>query len=241
MKLFIPYIILIVIILVLILFLYNCHSATIGSQRLWPVPTIKPPKELIVFLADKVMDASKLFLIKLSGTTIPSIFKNQQEREKVKQDAFNYFQKQFGLSNTFLNTLMFELTVNENANYHVEYISSKPNQKYTLVDGGYTAYIPKGMKLYGNYGGKNGVASNLSGLLAFGYYIFGENVIKYYGLCPLTSLETYDGNYTFVDCEVEVESGPLKGLKGKAQGIYINKKLKNGLNHIVIRNVLTFN
>ncbi len=241
MKQYIPHIVLIIFIIILAYLLYSCHTSTIGRQRLWPVPKIQSPKEMIVYLADQIMDSGKLFLIKTPGTTIPSIFKTPQELNRVKQDAFNYFQKQFGLSNTFLNNLMFEITVNPEGNYHVEYMSNQSNQKLSITDGGFTAYIPKGMTLYGNYGGKTGVASNLPGVLAFGYYIFGNNKVKYYGLCPLSTLETYDGNYTFVDCEVEVEEGALKGMKGKAQGIYINKKLTNGKNHIAIRNVLTLN
>ncbi len=235
-----------VIILLLLIFgwlVWGCYFPSI-AQRKWPVPKIEPNKEFIVFLQDKIMDSGKQFLINLPTVTdFPSVF-STKEREIVRQEAHEFFQKQFGLSNAFLKVFMYEITINPDAGYNVYHVQSNPGQKYKLIDGGFTAYIPAHKKLYGRYGGKSGVAGTIQGVLAYGYYIWGndEYRVRYKGMCPLSTMVTYDGNYTFIDCDVEIVKAPnpsLVGLKGKAIGIYKVNKLSNGLDHLVIRNVLT--
>ena len=229
----------------LIYMLYQCYFGGIGKQSIWPNPKMPKAEEFISFMADQVMDADKMFIIKMPGTkNFKSVFDNVNEQKEAERLATNFFKKQFGLSDAYLNVFMKELRVNDEAGYHANYIKSMPERKIPLVDGGYAVYVLPNKKLYGQYGGRVGVSSQKSGILAFGYYKMANMYkIRYWSMCPLTTYMTYDGNYTIVDCDIEIEDAPnrsLVGLKGKAQGIYRTTKL-NRLNHLTIRNVLTFN
>jgi hypothetical protein len=173
-----------------------------------------------------------------------TIFESDEEKEKMRLEATNYFKEQFGLSETFITTLMRELRVNDAGNYKAQSIKSNPNLNGTpVVDGGYAAYVPPGTMLYGRYGGKAGIKINKSGVLAYGYYIINGNYkIVYKSPCPLQSFKTYDADYNPIDCDVEVVASPkadLVGLKGKAIGVMRTAKLGGGKNHITIRNVLS--
>ncbi len=238
--------ILLIISLVLLWFLYKAYFPT-PTQRIWPASVARKPgnKEFITLLADQMMDDNKLFLIRYPTTkNFPSIFATEAERNAVEKSARDYFKKQFGLSDTYLNTFMFEIRVSEESGYHANHVKNQPGKQYPLIDGGFTVFIPPGKRLYGRYGGKTGVSSSIKGILAYGYYILGDDYkIRYVSACPLQQLQTFDGNYNFIDCDVKIEDATdkgLVGLMGKAQGMYKNWKLDNGLNYISIRNVLTF-
>ncbi len=227
----------VIVIIVLAYFLYTCHFGATSGQRVFPTPTTLEHQLMLVFVADAVMDADKLFLTKkLSGGDFISMF-NTQELETVKENSTKFFKEYFGLSDAYLNLAMSELRVNPKGNYRTPDGNS-------VVDGGFVVPVPKGMKLYGLYGGKNGVASDRAGVLAYGHYKIqdGYNII-YKSTCPLVSFSTFDGNYNPIDCYVEIIQSPNPreiGMKGKAIGVYKNTKVNNELNHIVIRNVLTF-
>ena len=62
--------------------------------------------------------------------------------------------------------------------------------------------------------------------------------IRYKGIYPMVTFNTYDGDVTGIDCGIEDDA---TGQTGLAQGIFFKKKLANGKDHIVIKNVLTLN
>ena len=226
--------------ILLLLFLYIQYAATgyIGQRR-WPVPTIKPLKEMSVFTMDKVMNKKDLFTFgSLSDESFPEVFKDKQRKQQLRKEAVAFFKKQYGFSDMYLNLAMKKVRVNDAAGYKV----SNKNDKH-ITDGGYIVFVPPGKRLYGNYGGTFGVTMRKSGIIPFGYYLFGQHEIKYFAICPMASTSTYDGDYTLIDCDVEITKSPNPaniGLKGKAQGMQKSFKLNNGLHHIVVRNVLTF-
>jgi len=225
----------VIVILLLLLFLstfflFKCYfGGTTGQRVSSMMPNLNPPKKTFVFIANAVMDSKKLFTTRKLSDNFVSVF-TDEERPVVEQEARTFFKNHYGLSDTFLNTFMTELTVNPKSNY----TDNESGER--IIDGGFVVMIPKGMKLYGKYGGKSGVASNKSGMLPFGYYMFNGKRIRYKGVCPMVAHSTYDGNYSPIDCLIE-----YNGMTGLAQGVYINKKLKGGMDHIVIKNVLTLN
>ena len=235
--------VILIIVIILIYLLYKCHFYNI-DQRIWYIPKIKKNKEVMLFEANAIMNSNDLFQIHLPGLSPPSIFKNNKDKKDAYIKAKKFYKNQYGLSDSYLNLFMHEVFVNRDADYGVVYMQSKTgNKKIKMKDGGFVVYVPKGKKLYGQYGGKYGVASDRPGSLAFGYYITNDNLINYFGLCPLVNFTTYDGTYTPIDCDVKIikaNNKKLIGLKGKAQGIYIDRKLKNGKNHVIIKNMLTF-
>ncbi len=58
------------------------------------------------------------------------------------------------------------------------------------------------------------------------------------GKCPMITFSSYDHKYTPISCVIEDDS---TGQTGHAEGIYIQTKLANGKDHILIKNVLTLN
>lgn len=244
-KLDYRFIIIVILILALVGIVYYSYSCFFPSmnQRIWPITKLPKHTEFITFVADSMLEPGILFQFNMPTEGFQSIFKSDDEKEKMKQDAINYFKEQFGLSETFITTLMREIRVNDAGGYKAESVKSNPNLNGThVIDGGYAAYIPPGTTLYGRYGGKTGVKINISGVLAYGYYIINDYKILYKSPCPLQSFKTYDADYNPIDCDVEVVSGTntdLIGLKGKAIGVMRTAKLNNGKDHITIRNVLS--
>ncbi len=218
------------VILVLVYFLYKCYfGATAGQRVSTMIPNLNPPSKMIVLIANSVMDSKKLFSTKKMDKNFVSVF-TDEERMKVKQEATAFFKDHYGLSDSFLNTFMTELAVNPKANY------TNMDSGKRIKDGGYVVMVIKGTKLYGKYGGTSGVASNKNVVLPFGYYMFNDTKVRYKGTCPMVTFDSYDASYTPISCKIE-----MNGLTGMAEGIYIKTKLKNGLDHVLIKNVLTFN
>lgn len=223
---------LLVVISLLAYFLYKCHKGATIGQRKMPVPNIQPPTLSMVFTADKVMDADDLFIMKLKLDRNLSVFKTDAERTSFKEKASKFFKEHYGLPSLYP---IMELRVNPKSKYQ-----SKGSM---LMDGGFATKIPKGMTLHGNFGGKDGVALDVPGILAYGLYRLPNGyVILYKSMCPMVTYSNYMWSVTPIMCDVEILESPNKseiGKKGKAIGTYFNVPLVNGKNHIVIRNVLT--
>lgn len=242
-KKYLPYIV----IVILIVMILNYHYYGPFEQRRWPVPKIKPTKEFILLFTDKIMDASKLFNIEFKkDPDYVDIFDSEEERASAKDEAIRFFKKQYGFSDLYLKLFLKRVMVNDESEYNVNYIKDKRFLGAQIRDGGYVVLVPPYTKITGRYGGKNGVVSSKMAIIPFGYYKFGKNneyQIKYFAMCPLTFFRTYDGQYSIIDCDIEMTQAPdqkLIGLKGKAQGMYKKMKVKNGLDRVVIRNVLVF-
>lgn len=230
-------------------------TATIG-QRTFPSNMIQENptgmyKYMVTVIADIKFPSEELFLINYDGAQdFSHIFDSEEERKQVKEEAIKYFKTQFGLSDTFLNLAMFELTVNPKVGYRAYYDQDNKQYNNTMKDGGYVIYVPPYKALYGRYGGKNGVSSSDAGTLTYGHYkIFdnsGKNITTmiYESPCPLQVASRYDANYTPIDCDVKViksNNSDLVGLEGKAQGLHRDIKITGAKkNHIVIKNVMTF-
>ena len=183
---------------------------------------------MYVLIANAMMDSKKLFIIKKMTPGFKSIF-TDEERAKVEKEARAFFKEHYGVSDVFLNTFMSEMYVNPEGNYRDQASGE------IVRDGGFSCMVPKGKKLKGKYGGPDGVASDRTIILPFGYYLFNGKKIKYFGMCPMMTFNAFDHQYTPISCEIE-----MNGKRGTAEGIYIQTKLKNGLDHILIKNVLTF-
>lgn len=253
------YIITIIIVVLLLISLFSYFSVT-TDRRLWPDKFVKENPtgmypQVITAISDIKYPSDKMFIIKGynnndSYTDFPHIFDDNNEREEMRKQAKIFFKKQFGLSDTFLNTFMFELTVNPEINYRAYHnqVDNKYNNK--MRDGGFIVFIPPLTRLYGRYGGNNGVVADGSSTLAYGQYKIydetGNNIYKiiYESQCPLQNFNTYDGVYTPIDCDIKIIKSPREneiGMKGKAQGINRNFTINsNKKNHILIKNVMTF-
>jgi len=239
----IGYFIIAIIILILAYQAYQSYYLNISQQRLWKKSQLPSGRELQVYVADVFGHRNDMFII---GKTIY----DKNEDIKVKKDAILFFKNQFGVNDNFLLTYMYPVQVNPNIGYHLQYSQSSPGYNGKIRDGGYTCFVPKGYRLYGNYGGNSGIVIDKDCSLVYGHYLIGDKYkIRYWSLCPLKTYSTYDGDYTPIDCDVEIEHSPepnLIGLKGKSHGIYIKMKLIQDqtkpleTDHIVIRNVLTF-
>lgn len=234
-----------VVIIYLMYLILRCQFG-LGKQRTWPVPKIVPHREFITFIADKNMTGD-LFHTDLSNDPkFKDIFSSDAERALVKKEAIAFFKNQYGFSDWYLNLAMKKIRVNtEESNYRANYIQSDPRNQYQIRDGGYVVILPPGKRLYGRYGGKWGIPVAKQSIIPFGYYIFGNQYrFRYYAICPMASVSTYDGDYTIVDCNIDVVSHPVRnliGATGKAQGMYRSNKLSDGRTNIVIRNILTLN
>ncbi len=246
MILYIIIAVLVIVMLCSVYLLYKANFGTTSGKRIWPVPNPEIPekKEVILFTADAVMDSNNLFMTKSTHDDFKTIFESDEEKEMLKKEAIEYFKKQYGMSDTFLNVAMLELRVNDKGGYNASCMKSNPGFASPVVDGGYIVFVPAGKMLHGRYGGNSGVSVNKPTTLAYGFYKMGGSyVIKYMSPCPLQVFTTYDGNYSPIDCDVEIiksKDPKTVGLKGKAQGVYRNFKLSNGLNQVTIRNVLVF-
>lgn len=214
-----------------------------SGPRNWSKPDLSKPKFKIVFEADSIVDNFFNFDSKLFGTDkFKTVYKSNSEREKIRNEAKEFFSKQFGLSDWYLDSLMTEVNVNPKGKYRMSIINGN-RVNSPLKDYGFTCPILPYMKLTGKYGGKLGAINyNGIGTLAYGHYEVDGFKIKYKSMCPLTSTTTYDGTYTFIDCDVKIIKSPNKkliGMKGKAEGLYKKFKTSNK-NWINIRNVLNF-
>ncbi len=236
------FIVLFILISFLAYMLFKCYFGGTKGQRVSRImPNLNPPKKMNVFMANSVMDSKKLFLTKKMHKDIFKSVFTDAERPKVKAEAIAFFKKQYGFSDAYLNTFMSELTVNPVAGY------MDTNSKQKVVDGGYILMILPNTKLRGLFGGDKGVVLNKMAMLPFGYYRYGDGdgnnmtTIRYFGEVPMVMYNTYYGTYSPIDCTIQMANiGQPPTLSGKAQGIYINRKLKNGLDHVLIKNVLTF-
>lgn len=248
----IVYFLALIIILLLTYLVYKNHFAGEDKQRLWTIPNLPSNKEFQVFTTDAIGDRSEMFIIGKQGNDkFKSIYDSPTEDQKVKGDALNFFKKQFGLSDTFLSTFMYPITVNPNIGYHLRYSQTVPGYQGKIKDGGYTCFVPKGHTMFGSYGGSGGVTLDRPGILAYGHYIVGDKFrIRYWSMCPLKTYTSFDADYTPLDYDIEIERAPegnLIGLKGKAQGLYTKMRLIPDQtqplkkDHLTIRNVLTFN
>lgn len=224
-------VLLVVLISCLAYFLYKCHLGGTAGQRVSSImPNLDPPKKMFVFIVNAVMDGKKLFMVKKMTPNFTSVFTNKQEVDVVEKEARAFFKSRYGLSDAYLNLTMSELKVNPVARY------TDQESGELVRDGGFVVIVPKGKKLYGKYGGTKGVASNKMLMLPYGYYMFGDNRIRYMGIYPMVTFNTYDGDVTGIDCGIETGN-----MSGTAQGVFFKKKLANGKDHIVIKNVLTLN
>lgn len=238
------YFIFIAIIIGLVYYLYKCHTGGMENQRKWPTPNITKSKKTILLSADSILEPGTTFIMKKTLPANLSIFKSSGQKEITKNNAIKFFKEHFGLSDLYLGVAMVELRVNDKLNYHAKLISDERSPT-GIIDGGYAVVVPKGKKLHGKYGGKNGVSSHLPGILAYGNYVFndGSYVIEYTSTCPMTKFQTYDGDYTPIDCDIKIldaKNKSLIGLKGKAKGLFQVNNLKDGGAYNIIRNVLNF-
>jgi hypothetical protein len=250
------YIIAIILVIFLIYWYYSPNTnQRIFPDRLVPENPINLYPQMIVATSDIKYPSDKMFLIRgynydSDYKSFPHIFKNEEERKKIKNEAKQYFKKQFGLSDFFLDSFMLELTVNPEINYRAYYLQNTNSLNNKMTDGGFIVYVPPYTKLYGRYGGKNGVSSSKQSTLAYGHYKITDNssnsimTIRYESQCPLQTFSTYDADYSPVDCDIQIINSQNKaeiGLNGKAQGIHRNMMIKNPKkNHILIKNVMTF-
>lgn len=238
------YLIITLVIVGLVYLLYQNYFGGETRQKLYIKPQLPSGKEFQVFTVDVVGNRTEMFVI---GKTI---YSSKEEEQKIKKEAYQYFKSQFGLSDSFLTTYMYPVLVNPQLGYHLQYSQSVPGYQGKIQDGGYTCYVPKGQKMYGQYGGSSGVGLDRDSVLTYGHYLVGNKYrIRYWSSLPIRTYSSFDGDYTPVDCDVEIEHAPearLIGLKGKSQGIYIKRKLVPNptkpmeKDHLTIRNVLTF-
>jgi hypothetical protein len=245
------YMLITIVIVVLAYLLYQSYFSGESRQRLYAKPQLPSGKEFQVFTMDAIGDRSEMFIIGIpQNTNFKSIYSSKDEEQKVKKEAHQFFKTHFGLSDSFLLTYMYPIVINSKLGYHLQYSQSVPGYQGKIQDGGYTCYVPKGQKMYGQYGGSIGVAFDRDAILIYGHYLVGDKYrIRYWSSSPIKTYKSFDGDYTPVDCDVEIEHAPearLIGLKGKSHGIYIKKRLvpdqKKPMekDHIIIRNVLTF-
>lgn len=238
------YLVITVIIIVLVYLLHQNYFGGDTRQKLYPRPQLPSGKEVQVLTANTIGDRTQMFLIGKSP------YASNQEMEKIKNQARAYFKSQFGLSDSFLNTYMYSVLVNPNLGYHLQYSQSVPGYQGKIQDGGFTCYLPKGQKLYGNYGGSSGISCDKDSLLTYGHHLIGDKYrIRYWSSSPVKTYSSFDGDYTPIDCDLEIEHAPesrLIGLKGKSEGIYIKKRLipdstkPMEKDHLIIRNILNF-
>ena len=226
-------VILVLLISCLAYFLYSCHLGGTSGQRISSImPNLDPPKKMFVFIANAVMDSKQLFMTKKMSPNFSSVFASKQEADTVEKEARAFFKSHYGLSDAYLNLAMSELKVNPVAGY------TDQESGEIVRDGGFVVMALKGKTLYGKYGGAKGVTSNKMLMLPYGYYMFGNNRIRYKGIYPMVTFSTYDGNVSGIDCKIEDDA---TGQTGMAQGVFFTKKLANGKDHILIKNVLTLN
>lgn len=239
------YIIIAILIICLLILAYYSYSCFFPSteQRRWPQMSLPKHTEFITFVADAHLDPGTWIKFNMPTPGFKSMFKSKEELEKVKRESINYFKTQFGLSESFINTLMREIRINDDAGYKAQHISSKPDKQMKVIDGGFAMYVPPGTTLYGRYGGKKGVTLTQPAVLAYGWYLVGDlHKIVYKSQCPLQWYITYDAQYNPIDCDIEIVESKISdmiGLKGKAVGLYRNMKLSNGKEYVSIRNVLS--
>ena len=226
-------------IIILLAFMYYQYAFGYVGSRVWPIPNIQEFKETMLFQADVIMDKSKQFIIgKPNDPNVPSV----RNDEQTKQEAIQFFKTQYGLSDLYLSVVLRKVYVNDKTGYNASLFGKTGATKLSIIDGGYLVYLPPGKRLYGKYGGKWGVTVRKSSIIPYGYYKFGDYLLRYFAVCPMAWTSTYDGEYTIIDCDVEVIESPqnrLNGFKGKAQGMQKKFNLVNGKHHIVIRNVIT--
>lgn len=246
-------------------FLWKWVSCNFGimKQRVWPVPTLKPYKEQFNFIADSILGKdTPEFIFEMfpgksdfkspSSADTPWVGLFSDEEDAImKKEAIKFFKSQYGVSDTYLKIFMKRFKQNTLAGYQASYLSSAPHlQNVPVLDGGYLLYFVPGVRLHGKYGGKSGYTVQKPGFAPYGYYVLNDNLgntlykIEYKAICPLVTVNTYDGHYTVIDCDVKILEAPtnesLVGLTGKAQGMQKKFKLSNGKDHIVIRNLLVF-
>jgi len=233
------------ILLILIFIVFKVYQwftkCTDCEQRVYPGIRMNKSRDFklsLIAVSDKIIPSKDVFKYNFPlSFGFKTIFKTEEERNKAKEESRKFFQNTFGLSDLHLKLFMWELRVNDSLDYRFVHDNS------TLLDGGYICYVPPKTVLRGTYGGVNGVIVNKGGVLAFGYYVGGGYKIRYWSMCPLVTHKTYDGNYTPIDCDLEIEDAldkKLIGTKGKAQGIYKIINYKGLTNHVTIRNVMTF-
>jgi len=202
-------------------------------------------KESIMVVADKTLNSNKMFIFNYPlNLKFETVFKSDEDKAKAKIGARDFFKNNYGLTDSYLNMFMWEYRVNSNINQRAYFIQGSKNKNIKVQDGGYTVYLPIKRRLYGKYGGKEGVLINKSSRLIYGYYIIGDKYkIKYWSQQPQIEHHTYDATYTPIDYELKIEGANNKkliGLKGKAHGLYKKINIKGLTKHMIIRNVMTF-
>lgn len=225
-----------VIILLVSYFIFQYTNET-KRQRKYSQPQKKQDKNVMILIGDSVLPNNQLFLTETS--------ENQNINDidilKLQKMAHQFFQKQYGLDDSYIKKFMKKTEVNSKVGYH--YVTTD-GEVLPVIDKGFSCYIPERKSLYGKYGGKNGLITNRDSILMYGYYQIGDRYkILYKCEEPFETFITYNGSYTPINYDIEMleaSDDHLVGLKGKGEGIYKNRKLNNGENSVVIRNILTW-
>lgn len=212
--------------------LVRSYTATHSSkQKVSEHTDIDQYKKTLSIIADQNLDNKSILLLKRPNNKIPSIFKMKEERNSTKKEAKYFFKKQFGLSDTFLKTLMTEYIVDEQLD--------QPG-----IEGGFIATVIKGAKLHGLYGGEDGVVQDQTAVIRYGRYIGADGYkIKYATMAPQITKSTYDGDYTILDYMIEIEGAPdskVVGNIGRSLGILKVSKTDRGKYRITLRNTMSF-
>ena len=235
-----------VILIIIYLIIRKIYTCVGCEQRVYPfIRNNKEElfKQTMVAISDKIIN-DEIFIFKHPFSTgFKSIF-TPEELKTVKKGAINFFKKGFGLSDLMIKTLMFEVRVNDNINYRIYWDQNTDKKNLKMKDGGFVIFLPAKTLLRGTYGGVNGVTVKQNSFLVYGYYLIENKYkIKYWSMCPLTVFKRYDGDYTFIDCDLMIEDAPDKkliGLKGKGQGLQKTINLRNVTKQTTIRNIMTF-
>ncbi len=176
--------------------------------------------------------------------------RSDAEIEQNQREAEAFFQERFGLDFSGVETedgmkeldgaTLQDFMLHPNREYRVYTISEEavPAAGWTVRDGGWRVDFHEETTVYGAWGGSDGTTVPAGAFVVFGEYNIDvpddeDIIIHYRSGSPIVPNE--EGNFEFI-CDLEHEEWGT----GLAQGVANIAPADGGLQHMSIRNVLTF-